>query len=108
VRCADEFLTANCGAPKPQSSAESPSTDNQQNQMAGTDNGSDTQGTDSDSEQSLVSERLPRSALKEDKPGDTPIDPQRCCATVKDYRFHHGVRRDSLCAAKKSLTPCLF
>jgi hypothetical protein len=108
VRCADEFLTANCSAPKPQSSTESPATENQQDQMAATDTGGGTPGTEPDSERNLVSERLPGSALRDDKPADAPIDPQRCCATVKDYRTHHRFRRDALCAAKKNLTPCLF
>jgi hypothetical protein len=107
VHCAKEFLAAHCAttnteAPNgPSSSAQTPAAaaPNAPAQSTGQDQPSP--GT--------ASEFLPETAPLDNKPSDTPPNPEICCSTVKEYARVQGLRRDNFCStAKKGLTNCPF
>jgi hypothetical protein len=107
VRCAKEFLAAHCASPNaesptgPSSSAQTPApaTPNAPAQSTGQDQSSP----------GSASERLPETAPLDNKPSDTPPNPEVCCSTVKEYARVQGLRRDNFCGtAKKALTTCPF
>ena len=108
VRCAEEFLAANCGAPKTSQSTDTSSDGGQPSEPGAAKNDTEMAGADEASAGSLVSEKYPAAQLADDTAAETPVDPKICCGTVKDYATHHRFRRDALCAAKKSLTACPF
>jgi hypothetical protein len=107
VRCAKEFLAAHCASTNaetpdgPSSSAQTPAaaTPSSPAQSSGQDQASP----------GLASERLPEAAPLDNKPADTPPNPEICCSTVKEYARVQGLRRDNFCStAKKGLTNCPF
>jgi hypothetical protein len=104
VRCADEFLAAHCRGKKAE--AGEGSRPQSSEGMRGTEIGDFPGDT---LPPAPGPETAGPTALAEDKPADAPIDPQRCCYTVRDYRFHANAKGEAFCkAAKKSFTPCPF
>jgi hypothetical protein len=107
VRCAREFLAAHCAS----SNAETPDgpSSSAQTQAAATPNAAaPSSGQDQASPES-AGERLPEAAPLDNKPADTPPNPEICCSTVKEYARVQGLRRDNFCStAKKGLTNCPF
>jgi hypothetical protein len=103
VKCADEFLKENCGGKRPQNVESAPS-------PVGPDTGKGDFPI-TDVPQAGGPDSPEPKALAEDKPATEepkPIDPERCCATVKEYRFHANARHDAYCKDAKGLTPCPF
>ena len=114
VKCATEFMEANCGSRRSETGDGAPL-----QLYAGKDMGDFRANDDSAGGQQGI---LPATALAEEKSGDPkpgdgkpvtdepkPIDPARCCATVRDYRFHAKARGEAYCKdAKRNLTTCPF
>jgi hypothetical protein len=114
VKCATEWITANCGSKRADTEEAAPAQPAGQQGMGDFPTNDLWVGGDQDS--------APPSALAEEKSGDgksdpdkpvadepKPIDPARCCPNVVDYRFHAKARGEAYCkGAKKNLTPCPF
>jgi hypothetical protein len=102
VRCAEEFLAAHCQAPKSEQSSQ---TSGDQPGAAETPETAN-QAADINPAAAPAAEGLSALGLAEDPPQPTPVNPENCCAPVKEYRRVQGLRRDIFCGAKKSLASC--
>lgn len=109
VSCADEFLQANCGSKKPEGTSSAPGAEDApklQMQDYPLVDPVETRSKDSSERTLLAEEKADDGKPTGDDP--KPIDPARCCATVRDYRFHANARGEAYCKIAKAPTPCPF
>lgn len=104
VRCADEFLVANCGSKKAESEPGTPEKDSPR--RATDEVPVKTAGGPEEVPGEQTASRVADNATPKDQ---TEVSPERCCYTVKEYRRKSDLRRDAFCKeGKKGPKPCPF